>query len=372
MGDLHPDPHVARALHRAHARLQVGKWQDAQACSREALARDPGSALGRLQEALAAAMIAGRPADGSDVQERIERIPNFDRYRLRDGMLRATGDWTPLASLVHAMEMLVGFAVVDQFIVEYPKCGRTWLRMMVGRAIGLATGKSRADPGDLLAATRGQAAIPTTHVWHDDFPHLKPASMLVTDKAFYAGKRVLLLVRDPRDVVVSYFFQYTRRGDRTLARDPFDGSISEFLRHPRGSVDSIIGFYNAWARARAVPHAVLRITYEALRADTAGALRETLAFLRIPCPSEPVLCEIVGEFAFERMRQIERGGQAAGHQLRPGDVNDPESYKARRGKVGGYRDYLSEADIDWLDSRIANDLDDWYADYKQPISAAAP
>jgi hypothetical protein len=28
----------------------------------------------------------------------------------------------------------------------------------------------------------------------------------------------------------------------------------------------------------------------------------------------------------------------------PGDVRDPESFKVRRGKVGGYREYLSIED----------------------------
>ena len=30
--------------------------------------------------------------------------------------------------------------------------------------------------------------------------------------------------------------------------------------------------------------------------------------------------------------------------LHPGDVRDPESFKVRRGKVGGYREYLSLED----------------------------
>jgi hypothetical protein len=33
--------------------------------------------------------------------------------------------------------------------------------------------------------------------------------------------------------------------------------------------------------------------------------------------------------------------------LHPGDVLDPESFKVRRGKVGGYREYLSAADQEY-------------------------
>jgi hypothetical protein len=33
-------------------------------------------------------------------------------------------------------------------------------------------------------------------------------------------------------------------------------------------------------------------------------------------------------------------------------VNDPESYKTRRGKVGGYVDYLTAEDIAFIDQTV--------------------
>jgi hypothetical protein len=42
---------------------------------------------------------------------------------------------------------------------------------------------------------------------------------------------------------------------------------------------------------------------------------------------------------------------------RPGD---PESFKTRRGKIGGYVDYLSAEDIAWLNRRIDAELDPFY------------
>jgi len=38
--------------------------------------------------------------------------------------------------------------------------------------------------------------------------------------------------------------------------------------------------------------------------------------------------------------------------LQPADASDPESYKVRRGEIGGYRHYLSAADIAYLEGKM--------------------
>jgi hypothetical protein len=38
--------------------------------------------------------------------------------------------------------------------------------------------------------------------------------------------------------------------------------------------------------------------------------------------------------------------------LHPGDVRDPESFKVRRGKVGGYREYLSAEDQQFAEAAL--------------------
>ena len=39
--------------------------------------------------------------------------------------------------------------------------------------------------------------------------------------------------------------------------------------------------------------------------------------------------------------------------LRAGRDADPEAFKVRRGKVGGFRDYLSDDDVAWIDACVA-------------------
>src|SRR5437773_2246999 len=47
---------------------------------------------------------------------------------------------------------------------------------------------------------------------------------------------------------------------------------------------------------------------------------------------------------FENMQKLEAAGVFGSKILHPGDVRDPESFKVRRGKVGGFREYLSAGD----------------------------
>ncbi len=50
------------------------------------------------------------------------------------------------------------------------------------------------------------------------------------------------------------------------------------------------------------------------------------------------------------MRRFEESGVlGAKPVMTPGNRFDPESFKTRRGKVGGYREYLSQEDVAFID-----------------------
>jgi len=46
--------------------------------------------------------------------------------------------------------------------------------------------------------------------------------------------------------------------------------------------------------------------------------------------------------------------------MMPGDRGNPDSYKVRRGKVGGYRDYFDDAEIARIDALVTETLDPVY------------
>ncbi len=291
-------------------------------------------------------------------------VPDLDRYRVVE--LIVGGDPASLASIAAALDRLLTYAVTDAFLLEYPKCGRTWLRLMIGRAAERALGRTLADPTDLALLGDLVPALPRIMVTHDDDPELKAVADISRDKGIYRGKRVLLQIRDPRDVVVSYFFHRTTRRHEAFPVPPFTGTLAQFVRHLQGGIPNIVAFYNAWAAGRGEPAGLLRIDYEDLIADPAAGLGEALGFLGLPSPGEAGIAAVVDACSFAKMQALEAEGRVDSRRLRVTDPANPESRKVRRGKVGGYRDYLSADDIAWINAYLAAHLDGWYGRYLEP------
>jgi hypothetical protein len=61
--------------------------------------------------------------------------------------------------------------------------------------------------------------------------------------------------------------------------------------------------------------------------------------------------------SFEQMRAREAANdQKSLRSLRPGQRENPESFKTRRGKVGGYREYFPSDELAKLDAIVAAKL----------------
>lgn len=249
----------------------------------------------------------------------------------------------------------------DMHLLSFPKCGRTWLRLMLGRLIeeqfGVHTGNS-LQLHKLGDRRRGIPSILASH----DFQVIRSGVRkreLDTDKTRFAGKRVLLMIRDPRDTIVSFYHH------KTLRERSFDGSISEFIRQDFDGLSTIIDYYNVWAENRHIPSALEFVRYEDLRTDTMNTLRHVAEFAGITSPRDETLQQSVAEFEFDRMKKMEAQGQLGeGHTKRPADPNVTNSFKTRAGLIGGYRQELCESDLRYVDEMVLRRLDDFYASYK--------
>jgi len=266
----------------------------------------------------------------------------------------------------------------DVYLLSYPKCGRTWVTLMVGRAITQHFG---LEVPNLLKISRlGELhpEVPLIRETHDGQPHRKRPHELPTTREQFAGKKVILLVRDPRDVLVSYyhhkskreplreFFFFQRKRRETHSR--FAGTLAEFLDVEIGGFDTLLRYYNLWAENRHVPKAFLLLRYEDLQADPHGELRRVLDFLGLAQIPDAVVKEAVEYASFANMQKIESGEKSQSYKLKPGDPNDLNSYKVRRGKVGGYADELSPAQIETLDRKMASVFTDYFG-YQPNVAA---
>lgn len=307
---------------------------------------------------------AGNPEIGiTFINQAISVKPELENYDFRRDLLiqRAVIDNASLWD--ERFNQYCLFQAVDAFLISYPKCGRTWLRALLGKYVLGA--RREGDPLELFELTRSLPDFCTLEVSHDDYPHWKSCNKIFTNKKAYAGKKVIFLVRDPRDVLVSYYFQYTKRGDKYQANDKdFDGSISNFIRHDIGGLRSLVSFYNVWAANRNVPSGFLLVTYENMQRDTRGNLLDIVAFLDWPKRDAAFVDDVVSFGSFENMRKLEETNALNSARLRPPRDNDPEGFKVRRGKVGGYTDYLTKDDIRYIDEYVDQNMDEQFSFYK--------
>jgi hypothetical protein len=131
-------------------------------------------------------------------------------------------------------------------------------------------------------------------------------------------------------------------------------SVFEFVMNPQVGLPEIIAFLEMWQRELPRVAGSLVIRYEDMRADPERALRDVLAFLGTP-GTDAQIRDAVTYAAYDNMRQLEqkRVFWLSGLRLRPGDRANPQSYKVRRAKVGGWRDYFDDREVAAIDGLLA-------------------
>jgi hypothetical protein len=252
----------------------------------------------------------------------------------------------PVEETWHQARRWLRFQRAEVCLVSYPKAGRTWLRLLIGRALEQRFQVQAQSPMEIEDLADHDRRIPRIMVTHDRVVANLLPDELERDKRRYRGKAVVLLVRDPRDVVVSSYFHATKR-DRA-----YHGTLAEYVREPRGGIDTILTFHAFWRDALHVPRRTLVVRYEDLAAAPGAELERVLDFLGFSADAGD-LEEVVRFGSFENMQRLEQAAAFGPGRLEARDPNDRDSFKVRRGKVGGYRDYLDPESISLLDAKLA-------------------
>jgi hypothetical protein len=248
--------------------------------------------------------------------------------------------------------------LADYVLMSWGKSGRTWLRVMLSRFYQTAYDLPAGRMLEFDNFKRANSAIPSVFFTHGNY--LRDYTGNWTDKREFYGKKIVMLVRDPRDIAVSQYFQwkYRMRPLKKMLNDyPAHGaevSIFDFVKNPQVGLPEIIAFLEMWERELPRTAASLVVRYEDMRADPESALRRVLAFLGTP-GTDAQIKDAVAYAAYDNMKQLEHGRVfwLSGLRLRPGDRANPQSYKVRRAKVGGWRDYFDEEEVAAIDRLLA-------------------
>ena len=196
---------------------------------------------------------------------------------------------------------LVDLASDDILLSHYPKGGSTWLRFLITAAA------FTTDPTfpDVVAAVPALGAINVSKA-----PSFESGGRLI--HTHFAADRlrtsaentILVLVRDPRSVVTSYF---RHEESRTGRRESMDSFVKRFVK---GGIDH----YGTWAEhvdaaLKPSSRAVVVIRYEDLIADPAATLLSTFRAVGLEMQREDV-DRAVQQCSRDKMRAQEHGSNA--------------------------------------------------------------
>jgi len=165
-------------------------------------------------------------------------------------------------------------------------------------------------------------------------------------EAQWRHRRVILMGRNVYDTVVSAYFHCTRRVNTYV------GPIADFVRCERFGAIPILRFYNDWYRNRQVPKDFQYITYEDLHQEPLATVRLALDFMGAHHITDDEITHAIEVCEFDKLKKAEQNDKYQISILRATDKGDPETYKVRRGTIGGYVDYLSPDDIQYIDEIV--------------------
>jgi hypothetical protein len=244
----------------------------------------------------------------------------------------------------------------DCVIVSFGKSGRTWLRVLLSRFYQVRYALPERSLLTFDNLHRRNPAVPVIFFTHDNY--LKDFTGDRQSKAPYFNKRVVLLVRDPADVAVSQYYQWkfrmTERKKRINDYPTDEISIYDFVMNPDSGLPKVIDFMNAWARDLGRIRDLLVVRYEDMRSDTSDTLRRILEFIGTPGKAEEI-AEAVRFASIDNMRALEqkRTFWLSGSRMTARDRDNPNTYKVRKAKVGGYRDEFTAEQLQAIDSLVA-------------------
>jgi hypothetical protein len=172
---------------------------------------------------------------------------------------------------------------------------------------------------------------------------------VVFNKQRYKDKRIIFLIRDPRDVLVSSWYHLKYR--ENIYRE----DLSKFIRDELTGIQKVVHFFNTWYENQQNTKEFLLLSYENLHNRTEESFQKMLEFIG-ETPNLQILHNAIEETKFNKMQKMESSGDLKEPWMKPGSNKSRQSMKIRKGKIGSYKEELSQEDIAYINTYMQTNL----------------
>jgi hypothetical protein len=186
----------------------------------------------------------------------------------------------------------------DTFIVSYPRSGNTWTRFLVANLV---------HPEQLVTFANIERMIPDCEAQSSRYMKRVPRPRMIKSHEYFDPRyrKVLYIVRDPRDVALSYY-DFARKYRQIDDNYSLASFVSDFVVGKLSSADWGTWGENvaSWAYTRNGRPGFLLLRYEDMLSDTERELAKVAAFLGVE--SDPKrLTAATERSSADRMRSLE-------------------------------------------------------------------
>lgn len=247
----------------------------------------------------------------------------------------------------------------DAFLSTLPSSGTHWLRFLVAKGVvdayDLDFEFSTIHPHEVVPPFRNKdlrfefhekKQVPLVQHSHKSYSIL------------YRNSRVIVLIRDLRDTMVSSYDTYSARINKSI-------SFSEFLRGKgvnetrHRTLRHRINFLNRWYRNFYKLEDYMVVRYEDLKTDTFGTTREVFEFVGIDDVTDELVENAVEFSSLDHMKYIEEHGESNIKAVRTNDeinTTDDDGQKINEGSTSRYDEYFNDDDMKYFQRVVEDEL----------------
>jgi len=228
----------------------------------------------------------------------------------------------------------------DVMVTSYPKSGNTWTRFLIANLI---TDKD-------VTFKNIEEIIPDIYQWGEKYLGSVTKPRVLKSHEYFDPrcKKIIYIVRDPRDVAVSYWYHQLKFGSISegVMMDDFVDKFIAGKLDPFGSWGQNVG---SWLGASEGDENFLLIRYEDLLKNSMSTMELISAFLNLNHSPERI-AQAIERSSLSNMKSMEKL-QASDWKVLNKKHHKKDMPFVRQGKEGGWKNTLSDMSAARMEQR---------------------